>query len=81
MISRAIPGEGLSAVPDLHGRDRRVLEMLGICGYGRATKRTLQDALELIQRQREVRANLLALDETNKTGSQRRSNVLIENNA
>ena len=57
------------------------LEMLGICGYGKATKPTLQDALKVIQKQREVRANLLALDETNKGGSQRRSSVLIENNA
>ncbi len=37
--------------------------------------------LELIQGQRELRANLIALDETNKTGNQRRSGVLIENNA
>ncbi len=44
------------------------LEMLGWGGYGRATKPTSPDALELIQRQREVRANLLTLDETNKTG-------------
>lgn len=41
----------------------------------------MQDALELIQKQRAVRANLLALDETNKTGNQRRSSVLIESNA